>query len=183
MQSTRRGSFSVHRSEKTPGSKYSSTSGLSPRGHLERQAEVVKVSSEVGFEPGGTYFTGYSMGSVNSAFIMITLVDSSKRKRDIWQVMDAVQAEAMRTIPGIRRLAIKEMGADVMASSAAPIQVIFFGPELEKLYAMGEQAKGLAEKIPGFYQVSTSWAQSLPQLRMVVDRARAQELGLTVSDV
>src|SRR5574340_159241 len=39
MQSTRRGSFPVHRSEKTPGSKYSSTSGLSPRGHLERQAE------------------------------------------------------------------------------------------------------------------------------------------------
>src|SRR5574340_1131203 len=34
MQSTRRGSFSVHRSEKTPGSKYSSTSGLSPLGHL-----------------------------------------------------------------------------------------------------------------------------------------------------
>src|SRR5574339_371503 len=39
MQSRRRGSLSVHRSEKTPGSKYSSTSGLSPRGHLERQAE------------------------------------------------------------------------------------------------------------------------------------------------
>src|SRR5574341_866797 len=39
MKSTRRGSFSVHRSEKTPGSKDSSTSGLSPRGHLERQAE------------------------------------------------------------------------------------------------------------------------------------------------
>ena len=32
MKSTRRGSFSVRRSEKTPGSKYSSTSGLSPRG-------------------------------------------------------------------------------------------------------------------------------------------------------
>src|SRR5574341_601350 len=39
MKSIRRGSFSMHRSEKTPGSKYSSTSGLSPRGHLERQAE------------------------------------------------------------------------------------------------------------------------------------------------
>src|SRR5574337_1026193 len=39
MQSTRRGSFSVHRSEKTPGSKFSSTSRLSPWGHLERQAE------------------------------------------------------------------------------------------------------------------------------------------------
>src|SRR5574337_1155265 len=39
MQSPRRGIFSVLRSEKTPGSKYSSTSGLSPQGHLERQAE------------------------------------------------------------------------------------------------------------------------------------------------
>ena len=29
----------AHRSEKTPGSKYSSTSGFSPRGHLKRQAE------------------------------------------------------------------------------------------------------------------------------------------------
>src|SRR5574341_539874 len=44
MQSTRRGSFSVHRSEKTPGSKYSSTSGLSPRGHLERQAEFHRAT-------------------------------------------------------------------------------------------------------------------------------------------
>src|SRR5574337_683164 len=34
-----KGRFSVHRSEKTPGSKYSSASGLSPRGHLERKAE------------------------------------------------------------------------------------------------------------------------------------------------
>src|SRR5574337_654837 len=39
MQSTRRGSFPVHRSERPPGYKYSSTSGLCPRGHLERQAE------------------------------------------------------------------------------------------------------------------------------------------------
>ena len=52
-----------------------------------------------------------------------------------------------------------------MASSAAPIQVIFFGPDLAKLSEMGEQAKRLAEEIPGFYQVTTSWAQTLPQLQ------------------
>ena len=171
--------------EATPGTSFARTSEIAAR--VERlllaQPEIVKVSSEVGFEPGGTYFTGYSMGSVNSAFMMVTLVDSSKRKRDIWQVIDGVRDEALRTIPGIRRLAIKEMGADVMASSAAPIQVIFFGPDLEKLSEMGEQARQLAETIPGFYQVTTSWAQSLPQLHVEVDRARAQEIGLTVADV
>ena len=171
--------------EATPGTSFARTSEIAAQ--VERlllaQPEIVKVSSEVGFEPGGTYFTGYSMGSVNSAFMMVTLVDSSKRKRDIWRVIDGVQDEALRTIPGIRRLAIKEMGADVMASSAAPIQVIFFGPDLDKLSEMGEQARRLAEAIPGFYQVTTSWAQSLPQLQVEVDRARAQEIGLTVADV
>src|SRR5574340_1142521 len=70
MKSTRRGSFSVHRSEKTPGSKYSSTSGLSPRrftGRRERgprgapgtgrgggahREPVVKVGSAPGARPG-----------------------------------------------------------------------------------------------------------------------------------
>jgi HAE1 family hydrophobic/amphiphilic exporter-1 len=171
--------------EATPGTSSARTSEIA--GEVERlllkQPEIVKVSSEVGFEPGGTYFTGYSMGSVNSAFMMITLVDSSRRKRDIWQVIDGVQQEALRTIPGIRRLAIKEMGADVMASSAAPIQVILFGPDLERLSEMGEELRRLAEEIPGFYQVTTSWAQSLPQLHVAVDRVRAQEVGLTVSEV
>jgi HAE1 family hydrophobic/amphiphilic exporter-1 len=171
--------------EASPGTSFARTSEIAAQVEqlLLRQPEVVKVSSEVGFEPAGTYFTGYSMGSVNSAFMMVTLTDSSKRARDIWKVIDGVRDEAMRTIPGIRRVAIKEMGADVMASSAAPIQVIFFGPDLERLSEMGEQARRLAEEIPGFYQVTTSWAQSLPQLQVMVDRTRAQEIGLTVGEV
>jgi HAE1 family hydrophobic/amphiphilic exporter-1 len=171
--------------EATPGTSFARTSEIAVE--IERlllqQPEVVKVSSEVGFEPGGTYFTGYSMGSVNSAFMMITLVDSSERARDIWQVIDGVQSEALRTIPGIRRLTIKEMGADVMASSAAPVQVIFYGPDLDKLGEIGEQARRIGEEMPGFQQVATSWSMTLPQLHVVVDRARAQELGLTVADV
>jgi HAE1 family hydrophobic/amphiphilic exporter-1 len=171
--------------EATPGASFARTAEIAAEVErlLMTQPEIVKVSSEVGFEPGGTYFTGYSMGSVNSAFMMLTLVDSSKRKRDIWQVIDGVRDEAMRTIPGIRRVVIKEMGADVMASSAAPIQVIFFGPDLERLSDMGEQARKLAEAIPGFHQVTTSWVQGLPQYHVMVDRARAQEIGLTVGEV
>ena len=171
--------------EATPGTSFARTSEIAAEIEriLLKQPEVVKVSSEVGFEPGGTYFTGYSMGSVNSAFMMLTLVDGSRRKRDVWQVIDGVQAEALRTIPGIRRLSIKEMGSDVMASSAAPVQLVLFGPDLEKLGEMGEQARRLAEEIPGFHQATTSWSHTLPQLHVVVDRARAQEIGLTVSEV
>ena len=171
--------------EAVPGTSFARTSEIATEIErlLMKQPEIVKVSSEVGFEPGGTYFTGYSMGSVNSAFMMVTLTDSSKRKRNIWQVIDGVQADALGAIPGIRRLTIKEMGADVMASSAAPVQVVFVGPDLDKLAAIGEQARVLAEAIPGFQQVATSWSMTLPQLHVQVDRARAQELGLSVTDV
>jgi HAE1 family hydrophobic/amphiphilic exporter-1 len=171
--------------EAAPGTSFARTNEIAAAVErlLMKQPEIVKVSSEVGFEPGGTYFTGYSMGAVNSALMMLTLVDSSQRTRDIWQVIDGVRDEAVRTIPDIRRLTIKEMGSDVMASSAAPIQVIFHGPDLEKLAEMGEQARRLAEEIPGFHQVSTSWEYTQPQYHVVVDRARAQELGLSVTDV
>ena len=171
--------------EAVPGSSFARTSDIAAG--IERvllaQPEVVKVSSEIGFEPGGTYFTGYSMGSASSAFMMVTLTDASKRTRNVWQVIDGVHAEALRTIPGIRRLSIKEMGADVMASSAAPVQLVFFGPDLATLADIGEQARRLAEDIPGFHQVTTSWSHTLPQLHVVVDRARAQEIGLSVQDV
>jgi HAE1 family hydrophobic/amphiphilic exporter-1 len=171
--------------EATPGTSFAGTSEIAAEVErlLLRQPEIRKVSSEIGFEPGGTYFTGYSMGSVNSAFMMLTLVDSSERRRDIWQIIDGVREEALATIPGIRRLTIKEMGADVMASSAAPVQLIFFGPDVDRLHAIGEQARRLADELPGLHQVSTSWAQTLPQLHVVVDRARAHEIGLTVGEV
>ena len=76
------------------------------------------------------------------------------------------------------------MGADVMASSAAPIQVIIYraGPREAGTRSASRRAQ-LAEEIPGFVQVSTSWAMTLPQLHVEVDRARAQELGLTVEEV
>ena len=171
--------------ETTPGTSFARTSDLAVQIEklLLAQPEIRRVSSEIGFEPGGTYFTGYSMGSVNSAVMMVSLVDSSRRQRDIWRVIDGVQSEAIRTIPGIRRLAIKEMGADVMASSAAPMQIVVFGPDLDTLGALGEQLRRAAEEIPGFVQAGTSWAKTLPQLHIDVDRARAQEIGLSVADV
>ena len=171
--------------EAQPGTSFARTSEIAKQVEqlLLEQPEITKVSSEVGFEPGGTYFTGYGMGAANAASMMVTLVDSSQRARDIWQVVDGVRDEALRTIPGIRRLSIKEMGADVMASSAAPIQVIIYGPDLQTLHELGQQALRIAENIPGFVQASTSWSMTLPQLHVQVDRARAQEIGLTVDEV
>ncbi|HEY3281831.1 MAG TPA: efflux RND transporter permease subunit [Armatimonadota bacterium] len=152
-----------------------------------KHPEVTKASVELGaetmFESFSPYFTGYQMPQVSAASLMLTLTDKDDRKRTIWDVMDAVQAEALATVPGIRRFQIKEMGSDVMATSAAPIHLLISGPDLRILDQLGQQTLELARKTKGIYQPATTWTLGLPEYRVKVDPQRAGELGLTAEDV
>ncbi len=150
---------------------------------LLQQPEVDKVSSQVGFEltRNSTYYTGYSMGNVNTASLTVTL--KLDRDRDIWQVMDGVYDDAMETIPGIRRLAMKEMGVDVMATSAAPIQLAVYGDDLPTLHQLANQVLEIAQDTPGLMMAQTSSALTQPELMLNIDRRRAQELGLNVETI
>lgn len=156
---------------------------------MEKYPEIQHASIEIGFEGGpgytsGAYFNGYSMGFTNGAVAMLTFTDKDTRKRDVWTIMDGIVQEASSTIPGIRRLQIKEMGSDVMASSAAPIQLLVYGPDLKIVSMLAEQVADIARKqVPDIYQVATSWSMTKPTYEVKVDARRAQELGLTPADV
>ena len=152
---------------------------------LLEQPEVEKVSSNVGFEitRNSTYFSGYSMGSVNTASSVVTLKDLNDRNRDIWQIMDGVENKARRTIPGLRRIAIKEMGVDVMATSAAPIQIAVYGEDLDVLYPLADKVLEIAKDTPGLVMAHTSSSLSQPEYQLKIDRRRAQELGLNIEQV
>lgn len=175
--------------EATPGTSFAATERMVERIEkiMLKHPEIERVATEVGaesaFESTGTYYTGYAMPSVNAATFMITLSDKDDRQRTIWQVIDSVQQEALATIPGIRRFQIKEMGSDVMASSAAPIQLLVYGPDLQRVADLGNAVADLARKTPGMSQVATSWGMSLPDYEVKVDPLQAQRLGLTVSEV
>ena len=150
-----------------------------------QQTEVEKVSSQVGFEltRNSTYFTGYSMGGVNTASMTVTITPLNERQRDIWEIMDGIEAEAKQTIPGIRRIGIKEMGVDVMATSAAPIQLAVYGDDLDTLHRLAQGVLDIAEANPDLKMPFTSSALSQPEYRLNIDRRRAQELDLTVQAV
>ncbi|HEY3997247.1 MAG TPA: efflux RND transporter permease subunit [Candidatus Xenobia bacterium] len=172
--------------EARPGTSLAETSRMTAalEAILRAQPEITRVSTEVGFEVGGTYFTGYSMGSVNTANIMLTFTDKSSRTRSIWDVMDSVYRKAMATIPGIRRLSIKEMGSDVMASSQAPIELLIYGPDLARLDWLADQTLDIVRKrYPDIVQPATAWSLDLPEVRLDVDQVLAASLGLTPGDV
>lgn len=175
--------------EMRPGTSYAATEKAVSQ--LEqimlRSPEIEKASIEIGqesmFESWTPFFTGYQMPQVNGASLMLTFSDKDSRRRTIWQVMDAIQREAMATIPGIRRLQIKEMGSDVMATAAAPIHVNIYGPELEELDRLGSQTLGIARSMPEMFQPATTWSLSLPEVRLHIDAQRAGEYGLSPAQV
>ena len=175
--------------EMNPGTSFAGT--LTAVKKLEKiilkYPEVQKTSIEIGsegmFERFTPFYTGYEMPQTDGASIMLTLSDKDQRQRTIWQVMDGIQREALRTIPGIRRLQIKGMGSDVMATSQAPIQYNIYGPDLKVLNRIGQQALTAAKRTPDLFQPATTWAIGVPQYQIKVDPQRAQEAGLTPQSI
>ncbi|HZO91685.1 MAG TPA: efflux RND transporter permease subunit [Chthonomonadaceae bacterium] len=151
--------------------------------HPELERASIEIGTESMLETWNPYFTGYQMPQVNGASMMLTFSDKDARRRDIWQIMDAIQREAMATIPGIRRLQIKEMGSDVMATAAAPIHLVLSGPDLHVLNQLGQRTLDIANHTDGMVQAATTWTMGVPDYEIRVDPARAQELGLSPEEI
>lgn len=152
--------------------------------HPELEKASIEVGTESMFESWSPTFTGYQMPQVNGASMMLTFSDKDARGRTIWQVMDAIHREAMATIPGIRRLQIKEMGSDVMAAAQAPIQINVHGPELSVLDRLGREVLHVADRMKGeLYQPARTWALGQPDYQVKVDLQKAAEVGLSPAGV
>jgi HAE1 family hydrophobic/amphiphilic exporter-1 len=175
--------------EMAPGTSFSGTERATRQ--LEKiilkHPEIEKASLEIGaesmFESWTPFYTGYQMPQVNGAAMMLTFSDKDERDKSIWQVLDAIHSEAIHTIPGIRRLQIKEMGSDVMATAAAPIHVKIYGPDLNELNRIGQQTLRVAQKMPEMFQPATTWSLGVPEYRVKVDPQRAAEVGLSPADI
>ncbi len=171
--------------ETTPGTSFAATSAKASAFErlLLAQPEVQRVSAEVGEQTANGYITGQAMNGVNDASYLITFMPKEQRRRSIWQIMDAVYGQMIQTVPGIRRLALKEMGSDVMASNDAPVDLLITGPNLRSLHDIADKAAALASRAPGLVQVSTSSAMQQPQEVINVDRTMASQIGLSPEQV
>ena len=175
--------------EMQPGTSYAGTERAVKQVEeiIKRHPEVEKASIEIGaesmFETWSPFFTGYQMPAANGAAFMLTFSDKDRRKKDIFKIIDAVQSEALATVPGIRRFQIKEMGSDVMATSAAPIHVNIYGQDLAELDRIGGEVLGVASKMPELYQPGRTWAMGVPDYRIQVNLQRAQEVGLSPDQI
>ena len=151
--------------------------------HPELEKASIEIGAESMFESFTPFYTGYQMPQVNGASMMLTFSDKDARDKTIWQVLDAIHAEATATIPGLRRLQIKEMGSDVMATAAAPIHVNIYGKDLNQLDQIANETLATAKKMPDLFQPATTSSMGLPDYEVRVDPQRAAEVGLSPENI
>lgn len=152
-------------------------------GILRKQPETLKVSSEIGMISDLPFYTGYAMQGHQGANMWVTLKDQDQRQRSLWDISDAVYGQAMGSLSGLRRLSLRELGSDVMASPMAPVEVVIRGPQLERLAWLAEQTRMMGQNTPGLVQVANSWALLPEALQLRPLAEKCADLGLQPDEV
>ncbi|MEM8556428.1 MAG: efflux RND transporter permease subunit [Bacteroidota bacterium] len=126
---------------------------------------------------------GFGGGSsVNSAFARIRLVPPSERERSQQEIASALSS-AVRSLPAARTFISQEQTISAGRGGGQPVQYVLQAPNLAKLEAVLPAFMERAQQDPAFAFVDVNLKFTKPELRVEIDRARAEKVGVSVLDV
>ncbi len=125
-------------------------------------------------------FTG--AGSVNSGFVRSLLVDPDERNRSQQQIVDVINRNLPRYNEG-RAFAIQEQTISVNRRGGLPVAFVIQNNNFDKLKSILPKFLEEAQKNPTFNSVDVDLKFNKPELRLNIDRLRASELGVSVTDI
>jgi hydrophobic/amphiphilic exporter-1 (mainly G- bacteria), HAE1 family len=130
---------------------------------------------------GSASFTGSSAGEANSASIYVKLVPRGDRKQTQDQMI-AKAREILAHYPKDLRTSVGQ-AADGPGGGQADVQFTLTGPDLDKLNTYSQALLAKLKQIPNVADADTSLVYGKPELRVEIDRQRAADLGVRVSDI
>jgi hydrophobic/amphiphilic exporter-1 (mainly G- bacteria), HAE1 family len=120
----------------------------------------------------------------NSGTVYVRLKPLGQRERDQFTIMNEVRANVLPQVAGrelrtgVRQVATIGGGGN----QSAEIQFTINGPDLKALERYGNGVAEAARKQPGVVDVDTSMNVGKPELTVDLDRLKAADLGVQVSD-
>jgi len=122
-----------------------------------------------------------SGGGVDSARAIVLLEDWSVRKRSVEEIAAEVRAE-LSQLPGVQARVITPAGLGVRGADR-PVQMVLGGAEYAELAAWRDELMAAAEGVGGLRGLDSNYEERQPQMRVVVDRNRAAELGVSLENI
>ncbi|BEU03475.1 multidrug resistance protein [Agarivorans sp. OAG1] len=115
----------------------------------------------------------------NTAFIIVQLEDWAEREQNAGDVVNLLR----KTLSNIADISIRPMQPGFRGKSNDPIQFVLAGSSFEELNHWGQVVMQAAEAHPAISTVDINYSEKTPELIVKIDRQRAAELGVSVSDI
>ncbi len=125
-------------------------------------------------------FTGWGNRAWRS-FVVFRLAPWEERDRPISDVVREI-IPRMREVTIARGFPVTPAGLGLRGSST-PVRVVIGGPDFDSVKLWANTLLERAETIPGLVNPQINFDQNLPQLDVTIDRARADDLGISVETV
>jgi HAE1 family hydrophobic/amphiphilic exporter-1 len=151
-----------------------------------------RIAADVRKLPGVTdtltTIGGGAQEQVNVASIYVKLQPLAERSISQSDLMvrarSDVLAKYLKEFPGQLRTSVQQVAAISGGGFRnADIQYVIGGPDLEKLTKYSEALLAKMKTIPDVVDADSSLVTGKPELRVVIDRARAADLGVRVADI
>ena len=137
--------------------------------------------SSVAALPEVSFVQSFTHGPTNHAHLFIGLVPRSERKRSHTQMATAVRGIlAPISQPDLQRAACLRCSAEKRIFRS---RAVIRGPELTQLAETSKQIATRMMKYPDLVDVNPSLNLNTPELQVKVDRQRAADIGVRMTDV
>jgi len=130
-------------------------------------------------------FTTIGVGAqkeVNKGLLLVSLKDRGERKRSQQMVMEDLRGK-IREIPGFKAYIEEFQDIAVGGRRSAPLQLDIKGPEMEELEKLSNQMMREMVKSPGLVDVSSDLELTKPEVRVLIDRNKASDLGVDIQEI
>ncbi len=142
----------------------------------EHVPEAVQTVSTIGYRGQSAYEFSFESGAISHfAEITVELTDGKEFARATHREIQERLRPFLQKIPGAD---IRFRALQWGPPTAAPVLVKIVGPEIEVLRDITARVRKIMEEIPGTVDIQDDFADAAPELRIVVDRAKAAAMGV-----
>jgi hydrophobe/amphiphile efflux-1 (HAE1) family protein len=121
--------------------------------------------------------------TANLAGVRVLLTDPKTRELTQEQLMNRARTEITSKLPKTLRVNVTEVSDIAVSSGNAAINYALVGPDPVALERAAKEITEKLRKVPGAVDVDNSLIVGKPEAKVAIDRDRAADLGVQVSDI
>jgi multidrug efflux pump len=156
-------------------------STLSYTDEVTRDAERFVLPYVESGEVDAVFTFAGGFGRAYRSFIVLRMAPWEEREKSSAQVAGELN-RSMSQITGARAFALTPSGLGLRGSNS-PLRAVIGGPDFESVKEWALEMKARADANPGLRNADIDFEQNQPQLSLRVNRALADDLGISVENV